>query len=75
MSGVPRLVLASHFDCVLGAFPVEAGASWEKEGELDHVIGEEFLEVLLLSRGEWNCGHELMGVWSKTHSVQVRFKL
>jgi len=30
--GVPGLIFTRHFDCVLGAFPVEAGASGEEEG-------------------------------------------
>ena len=61
MSGVPWLLFACHFDCVLGSLPVEAGASWEEKRELDHGIGEELFEVLLPSWGEGKCGQELVG--------------
>jgi hypothetical protein len=55
------LLFTCHFDCVLGSLPVEAGASWEKKKELDHGIGEELFEVLLLSWGEGKCGQEFVG--------------
>ena len=61
MSGVPWLLFSCHFDFVLGTFPVEAWASGEEKRKLDHGIGEELLEVLLPSWGEWKCGHELIG--------------